>query len=227
MQTPLILLLMAAAAPQLNPGNPSTIEDFRAGDAHREDYQRATEVVRAMEVAPGDWTADLGAGAGYYSMRLSELAGPNGKVFAVDVSDASMRWLRRRVELFGLRNVEVVLGDARDPKLPADSLSSALVVNSWHHFVEYPQMARQILHALRPGARLVLADYSLPEHRIQSRAEQVKIHEIDPALVRSELSDAGLQIVRTEDPFLKRKPEAAPFEIARADLYLIVAVRPK
>jgi predicted methyltransferase len=63
----------------VNPGNPSTIEDFKAGDASREPYQRATDLVAALQLSRGDWVADVGAGAGYYSMRLSEVVGPEEK----------------------------------------------------------------------------------------------------------------------------------------------------
>src|SRR5579863_5449645 len=174
-----------------NVDNPSTLEDFKAGDAAAdgERYQRASDVLKALEVSRGDWVADVGAGAGYYSMRLSDLVGPTGKVFADDMSDDSMRWLLQRVKVFDLRNVEAVNA----------------------------AMDERILRMLKPGGRLVVADYSLPAHRSQSRDEQVKIHEIDPALVREELTRAGFHVVSCEDPYVKRKPEA--------DMWLIVAAR--
>lgn len=91
----------------VNTGNPSTIEDFKAGDANRE-YQRATDIVNALQLASGDWAADVGAGGGYYSMRMAEKVGATGKVFAEDVTDSSMKWLNLRVSLFNLSNVEIL-----------------------------------------------------------------------------------------------------------------------
>ena len=89
-------------------------------------------------------------------------------------------------------------------------------------------MAAQILRALKPGGRLVIADYSLPAHRTESRAEQLKRHEIDPDLVRMELAQAGFQVLKTEDPFLKRMPGVKNGAgIANADMWLMTAVRPK
>lgn len=76
-----------------------------------------------MQVSAGDWVADVGAGAGYYSMRLAGLVGPEGKVIAEDISDSSMRWLHARVKAFDLANVEIVKGTADDPRLPADQLT--------------------------------------------------------------------------------------------------------
>jgi ubiquinone/menaquinone biosynthesis C-methylase UbiE len=93
-----------------NAGNPRTRESYEAVDKSREPDQRATDLLKAMEVVPGDWVADVGAGAGYYSMRLSQLVGPEGKVFAEDISDDTIGWLNERVKVFDLRNVEVVKG---------------------------------------------------------------------------------------------------------------------
>ncbi|HXB72341.1 MAG TPA: methyltransferase domain-containing protein, partial [Candidatus Acidoferrales bacterium] len=211
-----------------NAGNPATLEDFRAGDAAREAWdRRASDILKALEVAAGDWVADVGAGAGYYVMRLSGLVGTGGKVFAEDISDTALVWLERRVKLFQLPNAEVVKGSPDDPKLPAASLGAVLVVNSYHHFTEHQAMAAQILRALKPGGRLVILDYSLPAHRTESRAAQLKRHEIDPALVRAELAQAGFQVLKTEDPFLKRMPDVKDGGgIANADMWLMTAVRP-
>jgi predicted methyltransferase len=233
---PLSLVVFAAtlssslASPQNsapNVGNPSTLEDFKAGDANREAYQRATGVLKALEVSRGEWVADLGAGSGYYSMRLSDVVGPAGKVFAEDISESSMRWLHQRVKAFDLRNVEVVKGEADNSKLPADSVGAVLVVNTYHHFAQHQAMGEQILRILKPGGRLVIADYSLPAHRTESRADQVKSHEIDPNLVREELTRIGFRVLKCEDPFLKRMPEVTNGDrIGAADMWLMVAVRP-
>jgi predicted methyltransferase len=212
-----------------NPGNPSTLEDFKAGDANakREAYQRATDILKELDVSRGDRVADLGAGGGYYSMRVSDVVGPTGKVFAEDISDNSMRWLHQRVKVFDLRNVEVVKGEPDNPKLPADSFSAVLVVNSYHHFEQYQAMDEQILRILKPGGRLVIADYSLPAHRTEPRADQIKSHEIDPNLVREELTRVGFHVLKCDDPFLKRMTDVTNGDrIGAADMWLIVAVRP-
>jgi ubiquinone/menaquinone biosynthesis C-methylase UbiE len=227
----LVLIALAAAFPQqreVNPGNPTTLEDFQAGDQNREALQRATDLVAATKAVPGDWVADVGAGAGYYSMRLSKMVGPTGKVFAEDISTSMLEKLDLRVTLFHLANVELIHGDDDSPKLPQGSFAAVLVVNAYHHFEKYRPMCEQILQSLKPGGRLVIADYSLPAYRQKTRADQLKIHEIDPELVRAELSLVGFRVLTCEDPFVNRMPDAAfSYGPKEADLYLMVAVRPQ
>jgi hypothetical protein len=75
---------------------------------------------------------------------------------------------------------------------------------------------------------LVIADYTLPAHRIQSRPDQIKIHELDPELVRIELEGVGFQVLKCENPFLRQKPEVTTGDnIGRADMWLMIATRPK
>ena len=89
-------------------------------------------------------------------------------------------------------------------------------------------MLEQIFRALKPGGRLVIGDYSNPDHRHQSRADQLNIHEIDPGFVAAELGLAGFQVVKCENPFMKRIPEAKRgYRIKAADMWLMVAVKPK
>jgi predicted methyltransferase len=211
----------------VNPGNPSTLEDFKAGDANREQYQNAAGLLAALQVSRGDWVADVGAGAGYYSMRLAEIVGPEGKVFAEDISDSAMRWLNARVKVFDLSNVEIVKGTADDPRLPADRLETVLIVDSYHHFTNYQAMLEKILHALKPGGRLIIADYSFAEHRAQPRADQLKLHEIDPELVRKEVGTAGFEVVKFEDPFVKWRPGVGNTRASATDIWLMTAIRRK
>jgi ubiquinone/menaquinone biosynthesis C-methylase UbiE len=224
-----LALTIAAWAfqPKSSPGNPSTLEDFKTGDATREPYQNATGLVAALEIVPGDWVADVGAGAGYYSMKFSEAVGPNGKVFAEDISDSAMRWLHSRVQLFDLRNVEIVKGEITDPKLPANRLSAILVIDSYHHFVDSAAMLNKIFQSLKPGGRLAIADYSFRDHRTQPRADQLKLHELDPLLVRDELTSAGFTVSKFHDPFVKWVPGVGNTRASPTDLWLIVAIRPK
>ena len=199
---------------------------FARMDKDRETAQRATEVLKAMSISPGDSVADIGAGNGYFSQRLAAAVGEQGKVYAEDISDEALNFLNRRVKQLELPNIEVVKGGVENPKLPAGVLSSILIVDSYHHFTAWQPMLEQILHSLKPGGRLVILDYSLAEHRTQTRSEQLRLHEIGPAIVRKELGEAGFTVLSCEDPWVKRIPKSET-SAGRADSYLIVAMRPK
>ncbi len=222
----LLAFLALAAFPRPQQEHPPTQEDFKADDATREPFQNATKLLAALQVSRGEWVADVGAGGGYYSMRLSEIVGPEGKVFAEDISDHATPWLKARIDAFHLSNIEIVKGTDIDPKLSVDRLDAVLIVDSYHHFTNYPAMLEQILHALTPGGRLVIADYSSQEHRALPRADQLKLHEIDPELVRKEAAAAGFNVVKVDDPFVKWKPGVGNTRASATDMWLMTAVRP-
>ena len=223
-----IIMLAAAISPSPAFQQQSAPIPFKAQDEDRERYQRPNDVLKALEISSGDWVADVGAGNGYYAQHMADMVGPSGKVFAEDIADYAIDFLHQRVKMFDLRNVEVVRGKVDTPKLPPESLAAVLVVNTYHHFTDYESMLKQIFSSLKPGGRFVIADYSFADHRSQSRADQLKIHEIDPELVRTEVGRVGFQVLKCEDPFLKRMPELKNGDrIAYADMWLMIAVRPR
>ena len=220
-----VLLTLAVCAPALQ--DTHSLDDFKKGDAYREREQHATDLLATLRLQPGDWVADVGALGGYYSMRLSEIVGPKGHVLAEDIRDAAIEALGARVSAFNLKNVELVKGEPIDPKLPLSRLAAVLIVDTYHHFTDHEAMLEKILASLAPGGRLVIADYSRREDRDLPRAEQLKIHQINPELVRGEVTGAGFQVVRYDDPFARwvsaeGNPRGRP-----VDFWVLVAVRPK
>jgi predicted methyltransferase len=173
----------------------------RARESQREEQQRVPDVFKALGVAPGAVVADVGAGQGFYTVRLSKAVGDSGKVFAVDVSASALRSLRGRVADDELRNVEVIEGAVDDPRLPKDSLDAVLIVNAYHEMTEHQKMLTHIREALKPGGRLVILEPISPALRERDRAEQTRQHEIAPALVQDDAKAAGFSVVELLDPF--------------------------
>ena len=103
--------------------------------------------------------ADIGAGPGYFSLRLGRAVGPAGHVYAVDPEPAILEVLRQRIAAAGVRNVTPVLGRADDPLLPARRCHLALIVDTYHHFHDGPAFLRRVARALVPGGRLVNVDF--------------------------------------------------------------------
>ena len=136
--------------------------------------------------------ADIGAGSGYYTVRMAAEVGPRGKVYATDIQPGMLDILRRRVAREGLTNVETVLGQPDDPKLPADTLDLALMVDVYHE-LEAPQVfVRRLRSALKKTGRLVLLEYRKEDPRVPIRPE----HKMSIAEVKAELEPEGFKLVR-------------------------------
>ncbi|MDJ0847018.1 MAG: methyltransferase domain-containing protein [Myxococcota bacterium] len=123
----------------------------------RDVWQRPGDVVQALELAPGDRVADLGAGEGYFVPHLSEAVGAEGRVYAVDVEADIVRSLEERFPP-DRTNVEVVLGDFGDPGLGDGSVDLVLIVNTYHHIEDRPAYFRRLKADLRPGARVAVIE---------------------------------------------------------------------
>ncbi|MBI1895555.1 MAG: amidohydrolase family protein [Acidobacteria bacterium] len=172
-------------------------------DQGRSTWQKVPEILRAMGIQAGNTVADIGAGDGYFIGSLSRAVGPKGKVYAVDVNESTLKRLRTRIQEDELANVQVIEGAAGDPKLAPASVDAALVCDSYHEWKEYPAMLAKTLHAVKPGGRLVIVDMigRGEERRKQPRSKLIGDHEIAPAMVESEMKEAGFEIGERRDPF--------------------------
>lgn len=173
-------------------------------ESQRERWQKVEEIFQAMQVRPGAVVADVGAGDGFFTARLSAAVGAEGRVVAVDVGANPLRRLQSRVRDQGLTNVEVVEGAVDDPRLPAAAIDAALIVNAYHEMTEYHAMLSKIRAALKPGGRLVIVEPISRSRRESARDEQTRSHEIAAAFVREEARAAGFAEVALHDPFTTR-----------------------
>ena len=159
----------------------------RAERQQEEDPQFA---LRLMKVAEGSTVADIGAGSGYYTVRLARLVGPKGRVYANDLQPGMLDLMRRRLEREKLANVELVLGTDSDPRLPPESLDLALMVDVYHEFSQPQAMLRRIREALKPGGRLILLEYRGEDEWIPIRPE----HKMTVAQAKLEVEAEGFTL---------------------------------
>jgi ubiquinone/menaquinone biosynthesis C-methylase UbiE len=164
-----MLLISALGAAQQGPthghgdkyGNPHDTPGYiaRLADPARDAWQKPDEVIAALGLAPGQTACDVGAGPGYFTLRLAKAVGPAGLVFAVDVDETILASLRDRLESAKVTNVTPVLGAIRDPWLPNAACDLILIVDTYHHFYDGPAYLRRLVASLRPGGRIVNIDY--------------------------------------------------------------------
>lgn len=182
------LLLGLAAVPACG-------EDWR----ERDRWQRPAQVMDVLGVTSGAVVADVGAGDGYFTVHLARRVGPTGRVYAVELRDSELQAIRRRSRKDRLAQVETVRGEAADPRLPADALDAALVVNSYHEMTEHDAMLRGLWRSLRPGGRLGIIDKVAEPG--QSREGYAARHAIPADLVRRDAERQGFRFVREAQGF--------------------------
>ncbi len=155
----------------------------------REREEKPSLTIDALKVRPGQVTADIGAGTGVFTFLLSGQVGAKGRVLAVDIQPEMLQILGQRIKDRGVSNVEMILGEEKDPKLPAGSLDLVLMVDVYHEFAYPWEMIQAICRSLRQGGRVVFVEYreedpSVPIKRLHKMSErQVKL-EMDPQPLR-------------------------------------------
>jgi len=154
----------------------------------RDVWQRPGEVMDALGVEPGERVADIGCGFGYFTFRLAARVGAEGKVYAVDIDREAINRVRARKERENLEQVEPILGESSDPRLPND-LDAVLIVETYHEFRDYDRMTQAVFRALKPGGRLAIIDSEGPSGR--PRTEYHRLHSIPAGLVRAEIARHG------------------------------------
>ena len=133
----------------------------------RDDWQKPDLIMDELQIADGSRVADLGAGGGWFTIRLARRVGPNGLVYAQDIQPLMIEATTRRVAREGLRNVVAVLGTATDPKLPqTGELDAVLIVDAFHEMDDpaRPEVILTLLNhvarALKPQGRLGVVDFT-------------------------------------------------------------------
>ena len=153
----------------------------------REREERTDLLLPALQLKPGMQVADVGAGTGYFSWRMSRLVGPQGRVFAADVQPEMIGLLRRTMAERGAGNVEPVQSAPNDTGLPAAALDLAILVDVYHE-LEFPyEVIASVVRALKPGGRLVLVEYRGEDPNVPIKAA----HKMTEAQVRAEIAAHG------------------------------------
>lgn len=162
----------------------------------RDDRNEATTVMDLAQIRRGMTVADIGAGEGYYTVRLAERVGDEGRVLAQDIDRAALDRLGARVEAQRLDNVSIKLGAPDDPRLPERSFDRIFLVHMYHEVSEPYAFLWRLWPALKPGGRVIVVDTDRPTDK----------HGIPPALLFCELEAAGFRLSQ-----FHRKPEIAGY----------------
>lgn len=150
----------------------------------REEEERTDLLIDSLKLQPGEVVADIGAGSGYFSWRMGRILAPAGKVFAVDIQQEMLDLLMRNMAKRRVKNVVPVLGTVSDPKLPAESVDTILMVDVYHEFEHPYEMVEAMLHGLKPGGRIVFVEFRGEDPTIPIKT----VHKMTEAQVKKEMA---------------------------------------
>ena len=163
----------------------------------RDVYVKRREITHAVGLRPGDAVADIGAGTGLFTELFAEQVGLNGRVYAVDIGPAFLKYIAERAKQHGHeRIVTTVLNTHDSAELPSGSLDVAFLCDTYHHFEHPERMLASIHRALRSDGRLVVIDFDLRRDSgefVRQRARAPK------EVYYREIASAGFEPVETKD----------------------------
>ena len=169
------------------PVAPIVSDSFSTEDA-RDRVGEAEQVMDLAGIAEGMWVADIGAGEGYYTVRLARAVGPKGRVLAEDIVPGTRDRLAMRVQRESLDNVAVRLGKADDAMLPPRSFDRILMVHMYHEVESPYALLWRLRDGLKPGGEIVVVDADRPANR----------HGMPPSLLVCEFKAVGLDLARIQ-----------------------------
>ena len=177
----------------------------------RERQERTDLLIAGLSLSEDFVVADIGAGTGYFTFPVAARV-PQGKVFAVDIQPEMLALMEQRKAREKVDNVETVLGEADDPKLPDSDIDLAFIVDAYHEFSFPREMGERLKASLKPGGQLVLVEYRAEDPSVPIK----RLHKMSEVQVKQEMAAIGLDWVRTESylpqqhVLIFQKPGAQP-----------------
>ena len=159
----------------------SIISPIWHSEDERDAAKEVPQVAGFLGIEPGMTVADIGAGSGYYAVRLSPLLGENGRVIAEDVMPDYLRLLEAKMRDLHLQNITITIGQPDDPKLQPNSVDRAILIHMYHEISQPFALLYHLAAALKPGAKVGIVD----------ALRRTPEHGTPPALLRCELQAMG------------------------------------
>jgi ubiquinone/menaquinone biosynthesis C-methylase UbiE len=173
----------------------------------RDKWQRADEIIGKLMIKPGSSVADVGCHEGYFTIKLAKVVGAQGRVYAVDVSRDKTEKLKKHLEERKIQNVNVILGEENNPRLPPLALDAVLIVDTYHEMDAHQEILGAIKNALKLKGRLVICEPISDERKKLSRQDQERKHEMGMNYAIEDLKKAGYKILLQEESFVDRVKE--------------------
>jgi cyclopropane fatty-acyl-phospholipid synthase-like methyltransferase len=157
----------------------------------RERQEDCTKLLEQLQLRPGDTVCDMGCGNGFYTLKIAELVGSEGKVYAVDIQPEMLRLLEKRVEKADLENVVPMLGSVVDPQLPKNAMDLVLLVDVYHEFSNPEEMLAAVRQSLKPNGRVALVEFRSEDAKVPIKP----LHKMSKEQIMKEFPANGFKLV--------------------------------
>lgn len=193
-----IVLAVAGATPLAQHTRlfrPEDLSELEQPD--RDEWQRPDKIMDVLGIGEASVVADLGAGSGWFTIKLAGRVGPNGMVYAEDIQRPMIQAIKIRVDRLGLKNVTTVLGKDTDPQIPVP-VDAVLICDAYHEMEKPVSLLRNVAAKLKPSGSIGIVDFTKdgggPGPEMEDR--------VDPDRVIRDAQAAGL-VLRSRETFLK------------------------
>ncbi|MDB5343732.1 MAG: Methyltransferase type 11 [Schlesneria sp.] len=150
----------------------------------REEEERLSALVKLLKLKPGMVVADVGAGSGVITILMAREIGDDGKVMAIDIQKEMLQLLGEKLSRIGVKNVELVLGTEKSPKLERASIDLAIMVDVYHEFRFPFEMMEELSKTLKPGGRVAFVEYRREDPDVPIKL----VHKMSEAQVKKEIT---------------------------------------
>lgn len=164
----------------------------------RESRQReedCEQLLKALNVKPGQTVCDLGCGNGFYTLKLAELVGPTGRVIAVDIQSQMLAMLRAEMRKSRINNIKPLLGTPIDPRLEPESIDLILLVDVYHEFSHPEPMFAAIRKSLKSTGRVALVEFREEDPLVPIKP----LHKMSKQQIMKEFPANGFKLVEEYD----------------------------
>ncbi len=158
----IISLFFVSFAINIAQENKKVLEPENSNEARLNRLQPPDKVMNAIRVKPGMTVAEIGAGHGRYVVQLAVRVGEKGKVYAEDIDKAALKHLEKRCEKGNLKNVETIIGNVDDPKLPKNKLDLIFIISSYHHFSDPVTLMKNARSSLKSDGKIAIGEWFSP-----------------------------------------------------------------
>ena len=163
--------------------------------SNREKEESTEDMIKALELKKGMTVADIGCGNGYHSLVMAELVGDVGKVLCVDIQSKMLQRLNERAQKAGVKNVQTILGEYEDPKLPDNKVDLILLVDAYHEFTQPVKMLQKMRASLTEKGVIVLVEFRKEDKKVPIKED----HKMSKAQILKELQANSFKLVRSYD----------------------------